>query len=115
MLTECDIRGAAWPRTVDLLSANWLQAQSEVNAAEPRLWTTLQKWVTDREEELPMATYRNLPKAAANAWVEWLEELQGTVREAHVAEGVKQAVTVIVSCCSYLSNLRESWLTCFAP
>lgn len=105
MVTQYDIRSASWRRTAAARAQSLPQIQHDVNGAQPDLWTELEEWVEQRKEELSSKRYNGLSVGEKNAWVEWLEELQGKVREAHVAGGIKRAVTVIVSClvCIYQS------------
>lgn len=106
MLTLCDVRGASWPRTAALYTQALLEAEIKVNAAGPggvKLWIKVQQWAKEREEQLSHTVYAALSDAEANAWVEWLEELQEKVRDARVAEGtdkeqIRQAAKIIVSC-----------------
>lgn len=105
MLTQYDVRGAAWPRTAELRTQALLQAEREFKAASGNLWTELCQWVQACREEFPSSRYSTLSDAEANAWVEWLEELQEKVRAARQADGtdterIRRAVHVIVSCSS---------------
>lgn len=114
MLTQCDVRGAVWGRTAELRAHALLKAEQEVNAAGPRgveLWAELQRWINDCENQLSTSDYSALSDAEANAWVEWLEELQEKVRDAWDAGGtdkerIRQAVWIIVSC--FYTN-KKNW------
>lgn len=107
MLTECDVRGAAWPRSAEHRTLALPQAELDVNAAAPatdKLWTQLQQWAKEREEQLSGRRYSTLSDAEVNAWVEWLAELQEKVRDARMVEGtdkerIRRAAKLIVSCC----------------